>query len=863
MATWKEFSQVWWISSDFLSGPQQLPFKYFGLGMCSNGADLYSSQCADNENSPLDLSMSGNHSQNDSHGAKNRSELIVPHVQSKNGWAFIFILWINHEKACHLLWWLVLLNSKKKETSKKSYTEEELAAAVNDIRTGKLGTRRAAALYGIPRSTLRNKIFRLESTSSHHCDSRLSMSDLLQGMAANGDYSDPHKVVPLSMADWEHRFEQLRRKHDFHAGLDRPFGMPPLFYNSLYMRECEKAFSGSDPFSYELKLPFLNDLVRKFATQRMDYERLPLAHPPDMMSFLGAYKSEGGLGSLAKGGIHLGEPLGNSSLGSSSSSSFSSPQVELKIPSYKPMHLFNQMSGSNGSERQSPLMESPYPSADSDALNLSSNKIQDTLKDIISKTITEKVKTRANLPGFCPSLPFGNPNNIQFDARDKTSRADETNSNGHDEPPPLKKLKTSTVKSSADSDGSGTDARKDDQDGEQKQTKKTRPKRGQYRKYNSQLLVEAVKAVQRGEMSVHRAGSYFGVPHSTLEYKVKERHLLRNKKPREPRPKKADEGSLSKSPTDSPENVDKKPTSEDSKSSDQGGMASPDRSSSPERASPPALKHVSSASKSLPSAAASLSAFSMAGGLPLGYGWPPILNGSLPPFPDPALPSYLPGFGINTSASDLLKKLQRKVQAQESCPEPKEDCPHTAPASEGSSPAASTSVGSGGGSSSQVAVKWPTRLCTDFPGCCVHIIILQVFGLNTYWMLKKWNILRKKLIGWLCPTLNNNECVCCCKRYSLLSLSCAKVTQVWLIPDMNAFCGKVCDLILAPLLMEAIQIIALFHSSVFLTFSSVLCDCIYKIPHEYAWYHYGMSCEFKCSCPNVYAFLSKQNDMHV
>lgn len=30
-------------------------------------------------------------------------------------------------------------------------------------------------------------------------------------------------------------------------------------------------------------------------------------------------------------------------------------------------------------------------------------------------------------------------------------------------------------------------------------------------------------------MSVHRAGSYFGVPHSTLEYKVKERNKLRLK----------------------------------------------------------------------------------------------------------------------------------------------------------------------------------------------------------------------------------------------------------------------------------------------------------------------------------------------
>lgn len=41
-------------------------------------------------------------------------------------------------------------------------------------------------------------------------------------------------------------------------------------------------------------------------------------------------------------------------------------------------------------------------------------------------------------------------------------------------------------------------------------------------------------------MSVHRAGSYYGVPHSTLEYKVKERHLMRPRK-RDPKPNPVDE----------------------------------------------------------------------------------------------------------------------------------------------------------------------------------------------------------------------------------------------------------------------------------------------------------------------------------
>uniref|UniRef100_A0A7E4V5M6 HTH psq-type domain-containing protein n=1 Tax=Panagrellus redivivus TaxID=6233 RepID=A0A7E4V5M6_PANRE len=60
--------------------------------------------------------------------------------------------------------------------------------------------------------------------------------------------------------------------------------------------------------------------------------------------------------------------------------------------------------------------------------------------------------------------------------------------------------------------------------------KRPRPKRGQYRKYDKGALEKAVLSVRKGEMSVHRAGSFYGVPHSTLEYKVKERNLMRNKR---------------------------------------------------------------------------------------------------------------------------------------------------------------------------------------------------------------------------------------------------------------------------------------------------------------------------------------------
>ncbi|XP_042192803.1 ligand-dependent corepressor-like [Callorhinchus milii] len=59
-----------------------------------------------------------------------------------------------------------------------------------------------------------------------------------------------------------------------------------------------------------------------------------------------------------------------------------------------------------------------------------------------------------------------------------------------------------------------------DQDSDSKQPRK---KRGRYRQYNNQILEEAIAVVMGGQMSVSKAQSTYGIPHSTLEYKVKER----------------------------------------------------------------------------------------------------------------------------------------------------------------------------------------------------------------------------------------------------------------------------------------------------------------------------------------------------
>ncbi|XP_074089338.1 ligand-dependent corepressor isoform X4 [Macrotis lagotis] len=54
-------------------------------------------------------------------------------------------------------------------------------------------------------------------------------------------------------------------------------------------------------------------------------------------------------------------------------------------------------------------------------------------------------------------------------------------------------------------------------------SKQPRKKRGRYRQYNSEILEEAISVVMSGKMSVSKAQSIYGIPHSTLEYKVKER----------------------------------------------------------------------------------------------------------------------------------------------------------------------------------------------------------------------------------------------------------------------------------------------------------------------------------------------------
>ncbi|CAC5425944.1 unnamed protein product [Mytilus coruscus] len=363
------------------------------------------------------------------------------------------------------------------QACKKSYTDDELTAAVNEIQSGKLGTRRASVLYGIPRSTLRNKIFRMGSDKPSiyslngdegyedalAAEIALKWTDLIQGsyrplfiqqlpLMLNPDY----KVID-SGDDFEKKLEYIRKKHNL--------GRKKEKYHSEY--------------AHELRLPYLKKIIKKLTEERFDMERN--AERVRKISKKDILKSQ-----LAKSNV-----IEMPSLPSTEVS-------DIVIPSFKPAH-------DTKTEKQ--ITEQLSHSFD----KYENTRLGDTLKDIIVKTISEKVRVKSQaLAEFCNSS-LKTESDIIIKSEPQSPI-----------PSPFKKIKREDY-----------DRKLEHVEHMTKPLKKTRPKRGQYRKYNSQLLMEAVKAVQRGEMSVHRAGSYYGVPHSTLEYKVKERHLLRQKKIKE------------------------------------------------------------------------------------------------------------------------------------------------------------------------------------------------------------------------------------------------------------------------------------------------------------------------------------------
>ncbi|XP_064465940.1 mushroom body large-type Kenyon cell-specific protein 1-like [Ornithodoros turicata] len=380
---------------------------------------------------------------------------------------------------------------------KRSYTEEELQAALRDIQSGKLGTRRAAVIYGIPRSTLRNKVYKLalerragrkvatvsspskDSVAFSNgivdgsCNSKAgtpsaseSLRQLLkstitqknQGKLVDKDPTTTELGGASSNSDAMSTFQLL-------SSLEYNKSLAPLFAQFLSSIQqlalnpnkdsCVLPNNTPPP---DVKLPVMSDLIKLLAGERLEQE-------------------------CSRQREQQASPV--------TQAAESSNNVILKIPSYKP-----------ASGNCSALGAATTPANSSDA---GRSGVTLSLKELIARSINQRVGSGANSTTTAAT----------------TTTSSNSSSNSSEKTPPQ-----ANGNAASSSPQQTTTPAKPDQQSE----KRTRPKRGRYRNYDRDNLLQAVRAVQRGEMSVHRAGTYFGVPHSTLEYKVKERHLLRPKK---------------------------------------------------------------------------------------------------------------------------------------------------------------------------------------------------------------------------------------------------------------------------------------------------------------------------------------------
>ena len=114
-----------------------------------------------------------------------------------------------------------------------------MQAALRDIQSGKLGTRRAAVLYGIPRSTLRNKVYKLAmererdaSLVNQAQDAGANSSDCGSKTAAVNNTSAKNSTVNVATANNTNQNTPVNSRHLRRDEVSRIFDHPlhPFFF---------------------------------------------------------------------------------------------------------------------------------------------------------------------------------------------------------------------------------------------------------------------------------------------------------------------------------------------------------------------------------------------------------------------------------------------------------------------------------------------------------------------------------------------------------------------------------------------------------------------------------------------------------
>ncbi|GMR62402.1 hypothetical protein PMAYCL1PPCAC_32597, partial [Pristionchus mayeri] len=300
---------------------------------------------------------------------------------------------------------------------KRNYTQADLDKAVTDIRCGRLGTRRASVVYGIPRSTLRNKIYKLEAA-----DEQAGIAPLYKRRKAGGQSSAEKMLADVV----EMTARSTLRKADESATstpVDSPCKSVSPVEQAIDVKESAKEENAEEAEETE--------------DDETDLVQASLRTLAEMA------------GSVAP--VHE-----------------AAPETKVAADAVEPPHE----AGDGGLDIFSQVLRNCLGPGGLPFDFLANNLLMHSPVEPVDKLVINGNSTIVEDQNAAVSPPIGSD------------------------------------------------------------WKKQRPKRGQYRKYDKEALDEAVQSVRRGEMSVHRAGSYYGVPHSTLEYKVKERNLAKAKSPK-------------------------------------------------------------------------------------------------------------------------------------------------------------------------------------------------------------------------------------------------------------------------------------------------------------------------------------------
>ncbi|XP_042890932.1 mushroom body large-type Kenyon cell-specific protein 1-like [Penaeus japonicus] len=387
---------------------------------------------------------------------------------------------------------------RKGDLSKRSYTEDELQAALRDIQSGKLGTRRAAVIYGIPRSTLRNKVYKLATERERN-------KKLAEQNKASGQESQtfPQYHNGVSSADVQGASSELPRLED--DTIASPESFRTLLKNKMAEKLEEmsrKGLGGGDEKRVvESALKYLMENIPKLALNKDNKEvstevLSSISFYPQLSDFIKKVVEERYNEELQRSKSRLN----GSTEPPAASEDAKDESFDLNVPSYSLSCNGLQKGDSEPASTDSNHSSQP----------LISSLSNPNLKEMIAQMIGQKLG--CELPPAKDSAVAGNSSSSTGKLQQPLSftAAGDVHAklNGEKREPAAKK----GASASSSSGGKGS-----------------RPKRGKYRNYDRDNLLKAVQAVQSGEMSVHRAGSFYGVPHSTLEYKVKERHLSRGK----------------------------------------------------------------------------------------------------------------------------------------------------------------------------------------------------------------------------------------------------------------------------------------------------------------------------------------------